>query len=184
MAAPSNRVRMPGQGRLTVSDAVGTSLVIPFTRGDFTLDGLPGDGVLNEVVHHEARGKRVSESYAARIYPSGQFSMWLTNIVGATPTPPGTFAEFVAKQNAYSTLVPTSGDAPHAPKTWNLLWEILGQKVVTTEVVESVSMRDVLFTANLAEADDGDMISWSYQVKGTPLTVTNGAGVITYNEIS
>lgn len=183
MGQVSGRVKSSGQGRLTVSDAVGTSLVIPFTRGDFTLGPLPADGVLNEVVQHDARGQRVSESYGARIYPAGGFSVWLTSIIGGDAVPPGAFAEFVAKQNAYATLVPTSGDAPHAPKTWNLLWEILGQKVSVTEVIESVSMKDVSFTANLAESDEGASIAWSYIVRGSPIRVVNGSSVLEYRQM-
>lgn len=180
MAAPSIKVRNAGVGRLTISDNAGNSLVLPFTRGDFTLGPLPAK--LNEIVKHRARGKRVSESYGEKIDPAVSFSLWLTNIIGANSTPPGTLAEFMASAGAYASNVPTSGDAPNTPPTFNLLFEMLGAQLVATEATESVLMRDFYGSLSIEEADDGNVISCSGEVMGD-IVVTNSTGTITYSSI-
>lgn len=182
MSAPSIKVRNAGVGRITISDNAGNSLVIPVTRGDFSLGPLPGDGVLNDVVKHRARGKRVSESYGDKIDPAVSFSMWLTNIIGQDTVKPGTLAEFMAKQGAYSDVVPTSGDAPNVPKTFNLLWEQLGSRLVATEGVEAVLMKDFRGSLQIEESDDGNSIACSGEVWGD-VVVTNASGSITYTTI-
>jgi hypothetical protein len=181
MSAPSIKVRNAGVGRLTISDNNGNSLVIPVTRGDFSLGPLPP--VLNAIVKHRARGRRVSESYGDKVDPAVSFSMWLTNIVGADTVKPGTLAEFLAKQGAYADAVPTSGDAPNVPKTWNLTWDLLGSRLSATEQIESVFLRDFHGELAIEESDDGDVINCSGEVWGD-ITVTNASGSITYTTIS
>jgi hypothetical protein len=183
MAAPSTHVRNSNYGRLEISDGSATpvTLVIPYIRGDFKLGPLPP--VLNEVVKHRARGKRISESYGEKIDPAVSFSADLTSIIGANAVSPGSLAEFLAQQGAYSALVPTSGAASGRPKTWNLKWITEGAKLVTGDGEESVLCRDFHGRINIEEGEDGNTLSVEGEVWGS-ITVTNGSNTVTYQQMT
>lgn len=183
MPPPSTHTRNSNYGRLEISDgaAVPNTLVIPYTRGDFTIGPLPP--VLNEIVKHRARGKRISESYGEKIDPAVSFSAWLSTIAGTSAVGPGTLAEFLAGQGPYASAVPTSGGAPGRPKTWNLKWITEGSKLVVGEVEESVLCRDFFGRINIEEAPDGNVLSVEGEVWG-PVEVRNAGGLIVYAQMS
>lgn len=92
-------------GSLTAKDGTGTpeTLVIPFTTGDFSLDGLTQARRATNV--YETRGQLVGLRKGAKSFPTGSFSCMIADYSDATNE---TALDFLLKQNSYSANVSTT----------------------------------------------------------------------------
>lgn len=178
MAAASAYVKTNVMGTLTLIDGAGTSLTVPYEKGDLSVDGLAQS--LNELVKHEARGNFISASYGNRRYPSMSFSAFATNLVGGTSSAPGTVYEFVTRSGAYAALVPTLG-AGH-PMTVDVRLTIEGSNFGDS-ADETITLHDVHVTASFQEATDGNSLSFSGEVLGEVVHVNN-TNTVTIDEIA
>lgn len=180
----SVKVKNANYGRLRIQDRSSPpiGLVIPYTRGDFALG--PLSAVMNDVVKIRARGQRIGEVLGDKVDPQVSFSAWLSDLIGDAATPssgsiPGALAEFLAGQGAYANAVPTSGDGDGVPKTWDLVWEVFGSKLLRGEPQMIVTMADFYGTVNVSESGEGNSIAVSGEVWGD-VTVERGGNSIVY----
>jgi hypothetical protein len=72
-------VRHDTDGSITLLDGTGTpvTIVVPFTQGDLTIDGLSKD--LREVVAYQSRGTLHSIRYGDKTFPTVTFTA-MTNV--------------------------------------------------------------------------------------------------------
>ena len=106
--AASTIVKNLTDGQLTLKDGTGSpvTLVVGFDMGDFTVSGLAQS--LHEVAAYESRGTFKSARRTTRRYPSGSFSLMLTDITDGTDQ---TVIDFLLKQGSYAANVSTlAGD--------------------------------------------------------------------------
>lgn len=178
MAAPSSYVKTNTMGFLTVVDGLGTSLTVPFDKGDVAISGLAHR--LNELVKTEARGRFISAAYGGRRYPTFNFSAFLTNFLGASTSPPGSLLEFITGKGAYSANQSTLG--ANRPMAVHITLTIEGS-VFGDAADETVQAKDVHFVADFAEAVDGNTVSLAGDVMGD-VVITNSGNVVTYSQIT
>jgi len=105
--AVSTFVKNFTHGSLLLSDGTGTpvTLTVDCMNGDFSISGLAK--ILRETAKYESRGLLKSVAHTTRTYPSGSFSAMMTAFTEAIA--PGTLADFVLNQAAYSANVSTLG---------------------------------------------------------------------------
>jgi hypothetical protein len=181
----SVKVKNANYGRIRIQDRQTpiNALIIPYTRGDFSLG--PLTATLNETVKIRARGQRVSEALGEKVDPQVSFSAWLSDMIGDAPAPsagtiPGALAEFLAGQGAYANVVPTSGDGDGVPKTFDLVWEVFGSKLLRGEPQMIVTMADFYGQINISEAGEGNSLAVSGEVWGD-VTVERGGNTVVYS---
>jgi hypothetical protein len=104
--AASTVIKNLNDGTITLEDGTGSpvTLVVPFSVGDFSLDGLAA--TLNEVTAYETRGTLNTVRHTARTYPTLSFSMQVADYADGTD---GTVLDFVRFANSYSANVSTLG---------------------------------------------------------------------------
>lgn len=129
-------------GTLYLIDGAGTSLAIPLEMGDVAISGLSGD--MTEVSVYRSRGKTVSVRKTNDLNPTIAFSAMLNRVSSVTNN---VVADFIRFSGKYASNVRTTGVCGDT-KTLNAKWT-----VSTPDGDETVIVRDVLFTFDLAEAD-------------------------------
>jgi len=98
-------------GTISLKDGTGTPVVFTsaFSQGDFTASGLEPDQ--RAATAYEARGVLKSIRLGARSYPTGSFSVMMTDVSDAGDD---TLVDFVLKQNGYSGNISTTAAAGDA----------------------------------------------------------------------
>lgn len=172
--AVTSLVRNSTMGRITLVDgsASPVSLVLAFERGDFALSGIPSGGKLNEVVKNTRRGKLLSTARGERVFPSGSFSSWLTELGDSA----GTVADFVSQRGAYSGNTGTRGAGE--VYTCDVKIEFLAASFGAKN--ETFLVEDCTFVMDVAEAMEGNTLSFSFESLGRVLL----DGVVFASEIS
>ena len=163
--AVTDFVRNSTMGRLTLIDgsASPVSLVSAFDLGDLAISGLRGGGILNDVVKFQRRGHHLSTAHGERIYPQASFSAFLTELTQAVA--PGTLLDFIAKRGAYSGNVSTQGAG--RPYSIDVQFDILAATYGASD--EVILLQDCLPLFDLGEAMDGNKISTTWEILGSPL---------------
>lgn len=178
MSAVSGYVRVNTHGQITLSNGAGTiSLVLLYDRGDVKIAGL--SPMLNEHRMMSARGKHLSDAYGARKYPTISFSAYVTELISADGTNPGSMLELLSLLGAHSTLEPVSGVGRPAAINFALRKE--GSNFGRND--ETVTCTNVYWEWDYAEAEDGDTLSLTGTVMGS-VVITDGANTVTYSEVS
>lgn len=92
-------------GSLVAKDGTGTpvTLTIPFTTGDFSIDGL--NQARRATTVYEARGQLTGLRKGAKSFPTGSFSCQIADYSDATDR---TVLDFLNKQNSYSANISTT----------------------------------------------------------------------------
>tara|TARA_R110001592_G_scaffold44071_1_gene142262 strand:- start:2272 stop:2763 length:492 start_codon:yes stop_codon:yes gene_type:complete len=146
-------------GSITVADGTGSpvTLVVPFTVGDLSLDGLMESQ--RAIQAYQTRGSLNSVRLAAREFPSVSFSAQLADISDAADT---TLIDFCLKQGSYNANVSTlTGSDVYAIK--------VTLTVEGTDVGDSndhtIVMDDVHVTVAIAEGEP-DSVTISGTVYG------------------
>lgn len=147
-------------GTLYLIDGAGVTLTIPLEMGDVNIAGLNGD--MSEVSVYRSRGKTVTVRKTNDINPTISASAMLNRFTSATKD---VIADFIRFTGKYSTNVRTSGICGDA-KTINAKWV-----VSTPDGDETIIVRDVLFSFDLAEGDPSS-ISLSGTIYNSDLTMT------------
>jgi len=103
---PSSVVKNFTDGTIKVEDGAGSpaSYTCTFDEGNLSISGLAQQ--LNEVATYESRGTLKSVRHTARSYPSGSFSLMLTDVSDGSDS---TLIDFLMKQGSHSGLVSTLG---------------------------------------------------------------------------
>lgn len=104
--AASTVVKNFTDGTIKVEDGTGTPLdyTCAFDEGNLSLTGLSQQQ--NEIATYESRGALKSVRHTARTYPSGSFSLMLTDVSDNTDE---TLIDILLKQGAFSAAVSTLG---------------------------------------------------------------------------
>lgn len=104
--AASTVVKNFTDGIIKVEDGTGSPLSYTclFDEGNLTVSGLTQQ--LNEVATYESRGALKSVRHTARTYPSGSFSVMLTDITDGSDA---TLIDILLKQGAYAAGISTLG---------------------------------------------------------------------------
>ena len=158
--AVTTLVRNNTMGELTLRDGtpLPVSLLLAFEKGDTTLSGLLSGGKLNEPLKVTRRGKLLSTMRGDRVYPTGSFSSWLTEIGDAA----GTLVDFLMKRGLYATNIGTRG----AGELYTLDLQIRFKALQFGAKDETLLLEDVLFSGDIAEAFEGNTFALSYEVLG------------------
>ena len=93
-------------GSIRVDDGTGTPLTYTcaFDEGNLSITGLAQQ--LSEIATYESRGTLKSVRHTARTYPSGSFSVMLTDVTDGSDA---TLIDILLKQGAYAAGVSTLG---------------------------------------------------------------------------
>ena len=91
-------------GSITLKDGTGTpiSVTATFDAGTFTVSGLKR--ILQETVAYETRGVLNSLRYTSRVYPTGSFTLHLTDFTGAGS---GDVVDAIMKAGDFASAVST-----------------------------------------------------------------------------
>lgn len=159
----SDFVKSNVHGSFTLSDGTGSpvTLTAAYDLGDVNISGLSGP-YLNDVVHHERRGKYLSSSYGQRRYVSIAFSCYLT---GEGAAAPGSLQAFLGKRTPYTANISTLGSGRvYAVKfTLNIEGTDFGDSADWSSVFNHCIPTDM----GLSEAADGDKFSITLTCVGT-----------------
>lgn len=137
------------------------SLVVALAQGDLQLEGL--EEVLREVSKYETRGVFNSAAYTNKKYPTGSFSVKLSQFTDATN---GTFLDFLRRTGAFSSNVSTLGTGTGLPYTIDLDIDIEGTDYGDA-ADHGLLATDVHFNAIGFAEGDPDIINASFEVWGT-----------------
>lgn len=177
MAVGSSHMKNSVLGSIKAVDGAGTELQLPYTLGDLKLG--PLKKILNEDVQIEARGEYVNTVTGKRIYPTLSFSALAGNLSGGTATAPGTLAEFLTGQGAYSANVSTSGAGARRTYTVKLVIRVEGSDVGDTDDEVITCNHCIVTVDQWQEAEDGNKIAITAKIVGS-IVVTNGSNTVTY----
>lgn len=159
--ALSDFVRNSCYGSFVLEDGTGSPVQLAslFDLGDVAISGLSGP-VLNEVQEFEARGNYISDSYAARRYPTITFTSYHTGEGAASP---GSVQAFLTKSTPYGSNVSVQGAGRvYAVKfTLNIEGSAAG-----ADDWSSVFNNCVPVDLNFNEAMDGDKWSITLRCRG------------------
>jgi hypothetical protein len=102
--AASTVVKNFSDGTLQIADGTGTpvTITVAFSQGDMSIDGLVESQ--REVAAYETRGVLKSVRKTTRIYPSGSFTLMLTDLTDAADQ---TVLDFCLKQGSYNGNIST-----------------------------------------------------------------------------
>lgn len=91
-------------GVITLSDGTATPITLSarYDQADFSISGL---GVLKEVTQYVSRGKLVSLRHTTPTYPTGSFSLMMTDFSDSTS---GTILDWLARKAPFASLVSTT----------------------------------------------------------------------------
>ena len=158
--AASTVIKHVTDGSITLEDGTGSpvTLVVPFTSGDLSVDGLQNS--LRAVQAYETRGTLHSVRLAAREFPSMSFSAMLADVSDGTA---GTLIDYCLKQGSYASNVTTlTGSDVYAIKvTLTIEGTDLGDSADHT-----IQMDDVHVTVAVAEGEP-DTVTISGTVYGS-----------------
>lgn len=104
--AASTVVKHLYDGTITLEDGAANSLTVPFSVGDFSLDGVMESQ--RDVQAYQTRGTLNSVRLSARNFPSLSFSAQLADVSDATD---GTVIDFCNKQGSFSGNSSTLSDS-------------------------------------------------------------------------
>jgi hypothetical protein len=159
-------------GTISFSDGTGVpvTLTLSYDLGDFSVNFNGNE--LNELVKIERRGKFVSAARGARTYPTASFSVVVTSLTGAVA--PGSAADFLLKQAAYSSNETTLGTGqPYAIDiTLTVEGTDFGDSGDETIVLDDCVLTDLAFSEG-----EPDTIAFSVEVLG-PITGSLAAAEI------
>ena len=158
--AASTVIKHVTDGSITLEDGTGSpvTLVVPFTSGDLSVDGLQNS--LRAVQAYQTRGTLHSVRLAAREFPSMSFSAMLADVSDGTA---GTLIDYCLKQGSYASNVTTlTGSDVYALKvTLTIEGTDLGDSADHT-----IQMDDVHVTVAVAEGEP-DTVTISGTVYGS-----------------
>ena len=158
--AASTVIKHVTDGSITLEDGTGSpvTLVVPFTSGDLSVDGLQNS--LRAVQAYQTRGTLHSVRLAAREFPSMSFSAMLADVSDGTA---GTLIDYCLKQGSYASNVTTlTGSDVYAIKvTLTIEGTDLGDSADHT-----IQMDDVHVTVAVAEGEP-DTVTLSGTVYGS-----------------
>lgn len=158
--AASTVIKHVTDGSITLEDGTGSpvTLVVPFTSGDLSVDGLQNS--LRAVQAYQTRGTLHSVRLAAREFPSMSFSAMLADVSDGTA---GTLIDYCLKQGSYASNVTTlTGSDVYAIKvTLTIEGTDLGDSADHT-----IQMDDVHVTVAVAEGEP-DTVTISGTVYGS-----------------
>lgn len=159
----SDFVKTSVHGQITLSDGTGTPVMLTgaYDLGDVNISGLSGPQ-LNEVTHHERRGKYVSSSYGARRYVQITFTAYLT---GEGSAAPGSLQAFLMKAAPYTANVSTLGSGRVYAVDFTLTIE--GTDFGDVDDWESTFTDCIPSDISLTEAMDGDKLSFTLTCVGS-----------------
>lgn len=129
-------------GTLYLIDGAGTQLTIPLEMGDVNISGMNGD--MFDVSVYRSRGRTVTVRKTNDINATISASAMLNRFSSTTRD---VIADFIRFAGKYATNVRSSGICGDA-KTLNAKWV-----VSTPDGDETIIVRDVLFSFDLAEGD-------------------------------
>lgn len=152
-------------GLLVLEDGGGHSLEVPLDMGDIAISGLSAD--MTEVAVYQSRGRTVSVRKTTEVQPTVNFSAMLQRF-GSSTTLKAALLDFVRGKGAYATNVRTSGICGDV-YTLDARWQL-----TTADGTDYIQLRDVRFTADLAEGDP-NTISLSGTVYNPDVTVSAAA---------
>ena len=97
--AASTVVKNFSDGPIQLADGAGSpnTITASFSQGDLSIDGLVEDQ--REISAYETRGVLKTVRKTSRIYPSGSFSIMLTDVSDAADTP---VVDFCVKQGSFN----------------------------------------------------------------------------------
>lgn len=180
MAAESSFMKSDIHGALSFLDGTGTPVTLALAYDQGNLECGPLADFLNELVKFTRRGKKVSFAHGERFFPTIKFSCLLGNVVGSSAVAPGTPTEFATAKGAYSANLSTLGTG--RPITVGVKLTIEGTNFGDAQD-EIFQANDCRLKMNFSEGSDGDKVSFEGEVLGT-VVVTNGANIVTYNQIA
>ena len=104
--AASTVVKNFTDGTIKIEDGTGSPLsyTCAFDEGNLSISGLAQQ--LNEVATYESRGTLKSVRHTARTYPSGSFSVMLTDVTDGSDA---TLIDILTKSGAYAAGLSTLG---------------------------------------------------------------------------
>lgn len=146
--AASTVVKNFGDGTISVKDGTGTPVVltVDFDQGDLSLTGL--SATQREVAAYESRGVLKSLRHTTRTYPTGSFTLMLTDVSDDEDT---TLIDFLLKRGSYDGNVSTRG-ANSDVYTVDIVLTIEGTDLGDT-ADHVITMEDCYCTADVAEGD-------------------------------
>jgi hypothetical protein len=159
--AASTVVKNFTDGTILVADGTGTPLTHTdnFTQGNLTINGL--SQTLNEIAKYECRGSFKSARHTNRTYPTGSFSLMMTDVSDATDS---TLIDLLLAQNSRSAAVSTLGanaEVYAVDITLTIEGTDHGDSADHTFV-----MTDCVCTVDVAEGDP-NVITVNFEVLGT-----------------
>jgi len=157
--ALSTFIKNATNGILKVIDLNAVTLTIPYEKGDFAVDNFKR--VLNEVVKMESRGRLKGTAIGGRVYPAGSFSAWITEFTNAAV---GVLPAFFLRSGGYSAVASTAG-ANHPVDKYHLEWVVEGT-AFGDDADMTLRFEDCHFTSNIAEAIEGNSLSFSFECQG------------------
>lgn len=117
--ALSTTVKNFCDGTLTIADGAALTFAIPYSNGDFAFDGLSDKWA--EVSAYETRGTFNNLRHTTRTYPTGSFSVKMTEFTNVTT---GVLTDALAKNGAWNAATGTLGTG--LPYTVNLTFAVEG----------------------------------------------------------
>jgi hypothetical protein len=149
-------------GKLTIKDGTtpaAVTLEIPFTLGDFKLDGLSADQ--REVKRYKVRGTLQTLRKGEDKQPTGSFSCALADYSDAASQ---TIYDFVRKEGSYTANLSTSSEMGDV-YTVDLVWTVEGTDVGDPSD-HIITCEDCDIEMALAEGEPNSA-SFSFTVNGT-----------------
>ena len=146
-------------GQLTLSDGTGSPVthVVDFDQGDFSISGL--SATQREVAAYESRGVLKTLRHTSRTYPSGSFTVMLSDITDASDA---TMVDFLLKQGSFSGNASTvAGDV----YCIDLILDIEGTDLGDDDD-ETITLTDCYCTVDISEGDPS-VITVNYTCYGT-----------------
>ena len=158
--AVSSFIKNNTHGAITLSDGTGTpvTLAVAYDNGDFAISGLTE--TLREYTKYETRGTFNSAAHTVRKYPTGSFSVKVSQFTDATA---GTVLDFLLKTGNFSSNASTIAGDVYAI---DIDFDMEGTDF-SDSADHSIAITDAIITdASFAEGDP-NTVSVSFEVVGT-----------------
>lgn len=163
--ALSTQFKNPVMGVLKLIDGAGTTLVVPYDKGDLAVSGL--HKVLNEYVLIQTRGKHRGVVYGNRQYPEVSFSAFITEFTNVTA---GNVLDFVLKRGGYAANTSTVGTGSSGNRVYAFHVELSIEGTDYADDADQVfRFESFLPMADFAESMEGNGFAFKGQIVGRVL---------------
>lgn len=170
--ALSTIIQTSRHGTVSVIDGSGTPkvLAVRFDKGDFSLSGLSAD--MCEIITFAARHVHIGHAKGAPTYPTGSFSLFITDYAGPTATD-GTLQDMIHGTTGTLFAGRVSVASNYDGIAFDIRWDADTDEDGTTD--NTMTMHGCVITGyDMSEADDGTTMTVNFTCYGDGTNYVSG----------